>query len=107
MNTDTSFLTAWSNDFDYSSVFKRQIEALSGSIGISIGLSTSGGSQNVLKALEISKKLQIKTFLITGKDCPTYNFIDEIVRLPSNETSVVQTLTQVMYHLICLKLEKH
>ena len=100
-------MTAWSNDFNYSSIFKRQIEAFSETIGISIGLSTSGTSLNVLDALEYSNKSLIKTFLITGKDCPDYKFVDEIIRLPSNETSIIQTLTQVMYHLVCLKLEKH
>lgn len=107
LNTDTSFLTAWSNDFCFSSVFKRQIEAFSTNIGISIGLSTSGKSVNVLEGLKASKKYGIKTFLITGKNCPDYDFVNEIIRLPSNETSVVQTLTQIMYHLVCLKLEEN
>ena len=107
LNTDTSFMTAWSNDFCFSSIFKRQIEALSNSIGLSIGLSTSGRSINVLEGLKESEKYGAKTFLITGIDCPQYDYVTEIIRLPSSETSVIQTLTQVMYHLICLKLEKN
>tara|TARA_Y100000589_G_C27172207_1_gene637190 strand:- start:1651 stop:2217 length:567 start_codon:yes stop_codon:yes gene_type:complete len=107
LNTDTSFITAWSNDFDYSSIFERQIEAFSSSLGLSIGLSTSGKSESVLNALKLSNSLNIQTFLITGKNCPNYEFINHIVKLPSDETSIIQTLTQVMYHLVCLKLEAH
>ena len=49
----------------------------------------------------------MKSFLITGKDCPEHSFIKNIIRLPSNDTSIVQTLSQVMYHLVCVKLEEY
>ena len=48
LTTDTSVLTAWSNDFDYSTVFQRQIQAFDQLNGLSLGLSTSGRSSNVL-----------------------------------------------------------
>ncbi len=105
LNTDSSFLTAWSNDFDFNSVFERQIEAFSNSIGLSIALSTSGKSLNVLNGLKKSNLLGIETFLISGENCPEYNYVDHIIRLPSSETSIIQTYTQIMYHLICIQLE--
>ena len=106
LTTDTSFMTAWSNDFEYSSVFSRQIEALSPNIELSIGLSTSGTSKNVIKALKISNKFDIKTVLISGEKCPKYDFVNKIYRIPSAETSIIQTVTQIMYHSICNELEK-
>ena len=105
LSTDSSFLTAWANDFDFSTIFQRQIESLSTNIGLSIGLSTSGKSPNVLKALQSSKTLGIKTILISGLKSPEYDFTDEIVRLPSSDTSIIQTYTQIMYHLVCIHLE--
>ena len=106
LNTDTSFLTAWSNDFEFNSVFERQIEAFSNSAALSIALSTSGKSLNVLNGLKKSNLLGLETFLITGKKCPEYDYVDHIIRLPSDETSIVQTYTQIMYHLICIQLEQ-
>ena len=106
LSTDTSFMTAWSNDFAFSSVFSRQIEALSSNIGLSIGLSTSGKSENVLNALKLSNSLDIKTVLISGENCPEHDFVNKIFRVPSDETSIIQTVTQIMYHSICNELEK-
>ena len=106
LNTDTSFLTAWANDFEFSSIFERQIDALSSNIGLSIGLSTSGRSKNVLRGLTKSNSLGIHNILISGINCPKYDFVDKTVRLPSSDTSIVQTFTQIMYHLICISLEE-
>ena len=106
LTTDSSFLTAWSNDFEYQSVFQRQIKALSNTIGLSIGLSTSGKSINVINALKESYKNDIKSILISGINCPDYDFVNHIIRLPSNDTSIIQTLTQIKYHLICQQFEK-
>ena len=106
LTTDTSFITAWSNDFEFASIFSRQITALSSNIGLSIGMSTSGKSENVIKALELSNNFNIKTVLITGERCPHYEFVQTIFRVPSSETSIIQTVTQIMYHSICNELEK-
>ncbi|KGF91979.1 MULTISPECIES: D-sedoheptulose-7-phosphate isomerase [Prochlorococcus] len=106
LTTDTSFTTAWSNDFEFSSIFSRQIEALYPAVGLSIGLSTSGKSENVLNALKLSNSLDIKTVLISGERCPEHDFVKKIFRIPSVETSIIQTVTQIMYHSICNTLEK-
>ncbi len=107
LTTDSSFITAWSNDFEYSSIFERQIKAFSNTIGLSIALSTSGKSKNILQGLQASASLGIQTILITGNQCPNYDYVNNILRLPSNDTSIVQTLTQVMYHLICIRIESY
>jgi len=101
LTTDSSVLTAWSNDFDFSKVFSRQIEAFSNQIGVSIGLSTSGQSSNVLDALMCSNALGHQTILISGEHSPTYSFVQYHVQLPSSSTPVIQTMTQLLYHYVC------
>ena len=106
LNTDTSIMTAWSNDFDFESIFSRQLEAFGETIGFSIGLSTSGKSKNVLKALNFSKSINLTTCLICGKNDLDYEDIDIVIKIPSEETATIQTVTQVIYHSICDALEK-
>ena len=61
-------MTAWSNDFDFATIFERQIQAFAENIGLCIALSTSGKSINVLKGLEMSDSYGISNFLITGNN---------------------------------------
>lgn len=105
LTVDTSILTAWSNDFSFDSVFSRQLEAFSRVVGLAIGLSTSGKSKNVLYGLNTASKLGANTILITGSTAPSYAEIDHVVRVPSTETPVIQSLTQMLYHEVCANLE--
>ena len=105
LSTDTSFITAWSNDFSFDQIFSRQVEAFASLIYLSIGLSTSGTSLNVLRGLEHSNSLGHKTILITGSNSPDHKFVDHIVRLPSYSTPMIQTLTQILYHAVCFDVE--
>jgi D-sedoheptulose 7-phosphate isomerase len=105
LTTDTSILTAWSNDFDFNTVFCRQIEAFSRVIGLAIGLSTSGTSRNVLLGLDSAASFGAKTILITGSAAPIHHGLDHIIRLPSVETPTIQTLSQMLYHEACGYLE--
>ena len=106
LTTDTSILTVWANDFNYESIFTRQIEAFSGILGLSIGLSTSGQSKNVLDGLNYSKKIGLKTILICGDQKINDKNIDITIKIPSKSTSTIQTVTQVLYHSICEVLEE-
>lgn len=106
LTVDTSILTAWSNDFGFESVFSRQLEAFRKVMGLAIGLSTSGKSNNVLHGLHTASYLGIKTILVTGSGAPSYEEIDLTVRLPSTETPVIQSLTQMLYHEVCALLEE-
>ena len=76
LTTDTSILTAWSNDFSYDSVFERQVEAYNSQIGLAIGLSTSGKSKSVILALKKANNLGIATCLISGIKERKLNYID-------------------------------
>ncbi len=105
LTTDTSIITAWSNDTDFDSIFSRQIKAFEGIAGLSIGLSTSGKSKNVISALEFSKSIGITTCLICGDNNIPSNEFDFILKIPSKDTATVQTVTQVIYHSICELLD--
>ena len=104
LTTDSSVITAWSNDFSYETVFSRQLEGLNRINGLSIGLSTSGSSRNVLKALDVAKIYGAETILISGNGCPIKPYSMHIM-LPSTNTAAIQTLTQILYHSICEKVD--
>jgi len=106
LTTDTSILTAWANDFSYDSVFERQVEAFNNQIGLAIGLSTSGESKNVISALNKANSLAIPTCLISGQKKNLIEYLDFNIEIPSKETEIIQTITQVVYHSICQELEK-
>ncbi len=105
LTTDTSILTAWSNDSSFNEVFSRQIFALSSLNGLSIGLSTSGSSLNVLNALKEAKKHKAKTVLISGSSAKSFPFIDLHIKFNSTDTPTIQILTQMLYHSVCEFLE--
>ena len=105
LTTDTSIITAWANDFTFDTIFSRQIEALGDLNGVAIGLSTSGKSSNVLNGLVSAKEHGAKTILISGKLDVKYDFVDLPIEFQSEETAIIQTLTQIMYHSICDHLE--
>ena len=105
LTTDTSILTAWSNDLSFDDVFRRQIFALSSLNGLSIGLSTSGASLNVLNALKEAKKYNAKTVLISGSSAKNNSFVDLHIKFNSTDTPTIQMLTQMFYHSVCEFLE--
>ena len=105
LTTDTSILTAWSNDFSFDSVFERQVEAFNNQIGLAIGLSTSGKSKSVILALKKANTLGIATCLISGIKERKIDFIDFPIEIPSKKTEIIQTITQIIYHSICQELE--
>ena len=106
LTTDASIITAWANDFNYDTIFKRQIEAFDETIGFLIGLSTSGQSKNVINALNSFKDKDITTCLICGENEIDYKDINLVLKVPSKHTPTIQTVTQVVYHSICDFLEK-
>ena len=105
LTTDTSIISAWANDFEYESIFKRQLEAFGKSAGFAIGLSTSGKSKNVINAMKYAKENDISTCLITGENEFSLDEYDYVIKVPSKDTATIQTVTQVIYHSICEQLE--
>ena len=66
LNTDAAVLTSISNDYDYSQVFSKQLAALGHEGDVVIGITTSGNSPNILKAIEVARKNGMKTVVLTG-----------------------------------------
>ncbi len=107
LTTDTSILTAIGNDYGYDRVFARQIEAL-GQVGdVFIGISTSGNSPNVLRALELSRELGIITIGLTGRiGGKLAPLCDYCIRVPSDVTMHIQQAHLALEHIFCMIVEQ-
>ncbi|MDQ8199773.1 SIS domain-containing protein [Pelagicoccus enzymogenes] len=106
LNTDTSLLTAHSNDFGYETVFARQIEALATEKDVVIGMSTSGKSENIRLALETAKSKGIKTIGLLGGDGGTIRSLCSIALTPNSSTTAhVQEAHLVVGHYLCETIE--
>ncbi|MCB1236105.1 MAG: D-sedoheptulose 7-phosphate isomerase [Verrucomicrobiae bacterium] len=100
--TDTSILTACSNDFGYEGVFARQVEALCGPNDVVVGISTSGTSGNVRRGLEAARAKGAKTVAFTGESGgPCAEAADLALRVPSAVTARVQECHLIAGHIVC------
>ena len=107
LTTDTSILTAIGNDYGYEMVFSRQIEALGRKGDLLFVYSTSGNSQNILKAVEIAKKMGISVVGMTGLNKGKLDTMcDFIFKTPSMRTPQVQEGHLIAGHAICALVEK-
>lgn len=107
LTTDTSTITAVSNDFGYSSVFERQVEALAVEGDIVIGISTSGSSENVLRAMTKASELGCKIIGLTGNKPELFRkYTDVTISIPSDDTARVQEMHIVVGHMLCDAVEK-
>ena len=102
LTTDTSALTALSNDYGYEEVFARQVLALGVAGDVLIAISTSGKSPNVIKAAEQARALGCKTIGLTGAaGKPLDSYCDQTLVIPSERTSRVQEAHITIGHLWC------
>jgi D-sedoheptulose 7-phosphate isomerase len=105
LTTDTSTLTAASNDYGFEQVFSRQVEALGRPGDVLIGFSTSGTSKNIILACETAKRLGITTVGFLGSQVDTMKpILDYILSIPSTDTARIQeahiTLGHIMVDLV-------
>ncbi|HPD56763.1 MAG TPA: D-sedoheptulose 7-phosphate isomerase [Smithellaceae bacterium] len=102
LTTDTSIITSIGNDYDFNEIFSKQIRALGQAGDVAWGISTSGNSPNVLKALEIAKKMGLVTIGFTGKDGGAVaKAVDYSIHVSSANTARVQEAHIVASHVIC------
>lgn len=107
LTTDSSILTACSNDFSYDDVFARQIEALMRPEDVAIGISTSGNSPNVVKALEAVRRLGGTAAGLSGRDGGAMRGVcDPLVVVPSAVTARIQEMHILIGHSLCDLLER-
>ena len=107
LHTDTSFMTAVANDFSFDEVYSRLIEGIGKQGDILIGMSTSGNSKNVTKALDQAKKQGLTTIGFTGEKGGEMNtHCDVLINIPSNDTPRIQECHLMIGHAICELVEK-
>jgi len=102
LTTDTSVLTSIGNDYDFNDIFKKQIEALTTSNDIVLGISTSGQSPNVIQGLEAAKARGAYTALLAGAGGEAMeDEFDLVIAVPSTETPRIQEVHLFLEHLFC------
>ena len=110
LSTDTSALTAIGNDFSFNDIFSRQIESIGKQGDIAIGITTSGKSKNVIKALRLAKKKKITSVILTKKKYPNKKNIEKIsdfiLGVPAEETARIQELHILVGHLMCAVIDE-
>jgi D-sedoheptulose 7-phosphate isomerase len=106
LTTDTSFLTAYPNDVGFDGVFARQVQALGSPGDILIAISTSGRSRNVLTAVEEARGKGLSIVGLLGEDGPLATAADIAIRVPTNDTQVIQQVHLAVEHLICHLVER-
>ncbi|AEE15423.1 Phosphoheptose isomerase [Thermodesulfobium narugense DSM 14796] len=107
LTTDTSIITAVSNDFGYESVFARQIEALGEMGDVFFAISTSGNSKNLIKALRIAQLYHISTISLTGMTGNEMEKLSDIcISVPSKKVPRIQECHIMIGHIICDMVEK-
>ncbi|MBE3099693.1 MAG: D-sedoheptulose 7-phosphate isomerase [Planctomycetes bacterium] len=106
LTTDTSILTAISNDYGYDRVFARQVEAHGRPGDVLVGISTSGGSPNVLAALATARAAGMTTVALTGRDGGAIGAAADIhVNVPSPSAARAQEVHRTILHVICELVE--
>jgi D-sedoheptulose 7-phosphate isomerase len=107
LTTDTSMLTAISNDYGFSRVFARQVEAVAQSGDVVIGISTSGRSANVIAGLQTARALGARTVALLGADITGLAGVaDQVISVPSIDTPRIQEAHAVIIHILCDLVEK-
>lgn len=107
LHTNTSFLTAVANDYSYDEVFARMVQAMGREGDILIGISTSGNSQNIIKAIEIANSCKMITVGLTGQEGGKMKDICKyLIAVPSTDTPRVQESHILIGHIICEIVEK-
>lgn len=102
LTTDTSAITAISNDYGYNRVFDRQVEAFVQEGDLLIGISTSGESLNIISALLLAKEMGAKTLGFSGKGGGKMNYVCDLnLVVPSEDTPRIQEMHILIGHILC------
>jgi D-sedoheptulose 7-phosphate isomerase len=107
LSDNVSILTALANDYSYDYIFARQVEAYAKPGAVLIGLSTSGNSENVVKAFKTAHELDMKTIAFTGNGGGKLSEIaDILLAVPSSSTPLIQQIHICLYHYLCHAIEQ-
>jgi D-sedoheptulose 7-phosphate isomerase len=106
LTTDTSALTAIGNDYGYEAVFERQLQALGRPGDVFFGITTSGNSKNVLRALDRAKELKIISVGLAGSGGAIQKLCDYCLSVPSTDTARIQECHIMIGQIICGYIEE-
>jgi D-sedoheptulose 7-phosphate isomerase len=106
LTTDTSFLTAFANDIDFDGVFARQVETLGRPGDVLIGISTSGRSRNIVRAVESARAGGLRVVTLTGSVGPLAEMADVAIKVPSDSTQHIQESHLAIEHVLCHLVER-
>ncbi len=108
LTTNTSILTAIGNDFGFEEVFSRQVEALASNKDLIVGISTSGVSKNIIRAIAKAKALGLKSIGFLGRDGgDVKSLVDIALTISSDNTPSIQEMHILAGHIICGLVENH
>ena len=111
LTTDTSVITSIGNDFSFDVIFAKQVEAFGKPEDLALGISTSGTSTNVVKAMEAAKKIGMKTVALTGgtkrPGGDLADICDMVLNVPSDATQHIQETHLWVEHILCEIVEKN
>jgi D-sedoheptulose 7-phosphate isomerase len=108
LTTDSSFITAWSNDINYDVIFSRQVEGLGKEGDVLVAISTSGNSENVVQAIQAAKKMGLSVVVLTGKDGGKMKSLGDVtIRIPTTDTQRIQEGHLLVEHILCELIESH
>ena len=110
LTTDSSILTSIGNDFSFDMIFVKQVQALGKPDDLVLGISTSGNSPNVVKAIAAAKEMNIRTAALTGGSSNTGGEIgglaDLVLNVPTDSTAHIQETHLWVEHILCELVEK-
>lgn len=106
LSDNTSLITAWANDFDYASVFTRQLPNHGLVRGVVVGISCSGNSRNVLDAIQHAKVLGAITIGLTGGGGKLGDVVDISIKVPSEDALMIEGIHSVILHYVTQRLRE-
>jgi D-sedoheptulose 7-phosphate isomerase len=104
LTTDTSFMTAYSNDVNFAWVFSKQVNVIGKPGDVLIGITTSGKSINVIRAIKEANSKGMRTIALTGESGLRETFADVNIRVPSTNTQYIQEAHLMIEHIIYLQV---
>lgn len=106
LTTDTSFLTAYGNDFGFDGIFERQVQAHGRPGDTLLGISTSGSSRNVMRAVAAARALKLRSVVLIGGGGTLRDIADVTIAVPSTNTQHIQESHIAIEHIICDLVEQ-
>lgn len=106
LTTDTSFLTAFTNDYNFEQVFARQVQALGLPGDVLLGITTSGSSKNVLAAFKEAKTKNMGCIALVGQGGVKTTMCDVVIKAPSDNTQIIQECHLSIEHVLCDLVER-